>query len=283
MSLSDIARLDTLVTVVDAVNFPRDYFAAQGLAEAGVALDVEDERTVTDLLLEQVEFADVILVNKSELVTAEQRAVLVGLLRSLNATAAIHCTSHGNIDLAQVLDTGRFDFAKAQQAPGWLREIRGEHLPETEAYGIHSFVYRARRPFHPQRFHDFLQCPVHSGRLIRSKGYFWLATRPTQAGVLSQAGGILHHGLAGLWWAAVDSADWPEDAESQRRIQEKWTQDSGDCRQELVFIGQHLDEAQIRQALDACLLDDPEMARGVDGWQSFSDPFPSWQADDLDA
>ncbi|HEX6592958.1 MAG TPA: zinc metallochaperone GTPase ZigA [Moraxellaceae bacterium] len=282
VSLSDVARLDTLVTVVDAVNFPRDYFAAQGLAEAGVALDVEDERTVTDLLLEQVEFADVILVNKSELVSAEQRAVLVGLLRSLNATAAIHCTSHGNIALDQVLDTHRFDFEKAQQAPGWLREMRGEHVPETEAYGIHSFVYRARRPFHPQRFHDFLQYPVPSGRLIRSKGYFWLATRPALAGVMSQAGGILHHGLAGRWWAAVDAADWPEDEEFRARIQEKWTQDSGDCRQELVFIGQHLDEARIRDALDACLLDDAEMALGPQGWRQFPDPFPSWQVDDLE-
>lgn len=164
VSLSDVARLDTMVTVVDAVNFPQEYFAARPLAEAGESLGEDDERTVTDLLLEQVEFADVILVSKADLVPREVLEMLLGLLGYLNAAADIRCMSHGEIGLEHVLDTGRFDFERASQAPGWLREMRGEHRPETDEYGITSLAYRARRPFHPQRFWDFLQTPMATGR-----------------------------------------------------------------------------------------------------------------------
>lgn len=276
ISLSDVARLDTLVTVVDAVNFAPEYFAARALAEAGEALGEDDERTGTDLLIEQVEFADVLLLSKTDLLPEAELAALEAVLRSLNATADIVRMSHGQVALERVLDTGRFDFEKAQQAPGWLQELRGEHMPETQEYGIASLVYRARRPFHPQRFHDFLQAPLARGRLLRSKGYFWLATRPAQAAVLAQAGGILHHGLAGLWWAAVEPEGWPQDAEDRARIMANWEEGSGDCRQELVFIGQQLDMQALRAALDSCLLSDAEMAAGVEVWEQLVDPFPLW-------
>ncbi len=276
-SLSDVARLDTLVTVVDAVNFPAEYFAARPLAETGESLGEDDARTVTDLLIEQVEFADVILISKTDLVAPEDVDALEAVLRTLNTVARIRRMARGHMPLSEVLDTGLFDFARAEQAPGWLREMRGEHVPETEEYGIASFCYRARRPFHPQRFWNFLHQHWSNGRLVRSKGYFWLASRPALAGTLSQAGGILHHGVAGHWWAAVDEADWPEDEESRARILAKWDGEMGDCRQELVFIGQQVDETRVRAELDACLLSDDEMAAGAGVWATYPDPFPAWE------
>jgi G3E family GTPase len=276
-SLSDVARLDTLVTVVDAVNFPAEYFAARPLADAGESLGEEDERTVTDLLVEQVEFADVILVSKTDLVASEDVGALEAVLRTLNTTAQIHRMAQGRVSLDKVLDTGLFDVERAQQAPGWLKEMRGEHVPETEEYGIRSFAYRARRPFHPQRFWNFLHQDWNNGRLVRSKGYFWLASRPALAGTLSQAGGILHHGVAGHWWAAVDEAHWPQDEESRERILAKWDVEMGDCRQELVFIGQQVDEQRVRDELDACLLSRDELAAGAAAWAHYADPFPAWE------
>lgn len=277
VSLSDVARLDTLVTVVDAVNFPEEYFAARDLRETGESLGEDDERTVTDLLIEQVEFADVILISKTDLVEATDVDALEAVLRTLNVGARIVRASKGMISLDQVLDTKLFDFDKAKQSPGWLQEMRGEHIPESEEYGIASFVYRARRPFHPQRFWNFLYQPWQNGRLLRSKGYFWLATRPALAGVMSQAGGILHHGVAGHWWVAMEEEAWPDDDESRERIMEKWDEEMGDCRQELVFIGQKVDAHKVRAELAACLLNDKEMALGAEAWQTFFDPFPAWE------
>lgn len=276
VSLSDVARLDTLVTVVDARSFLDEYFAARPLREAGESLGEDDARTITDLLVEQVEFADVILINKTDLVSSEEVATLTGVLRYLNTEADIIPVERGQPDLSRVLDTQRFDFERARRAPGWLREMRGEHLPETLEYGIASFTWRARRPLHPQRFRDLLHGPWPSGRLLRSKGYFWLATRPALAGVLSQAGGILHHGVAGQWWAAVDPGQWPEDEADRAAIRARWDEEVGDCRQELVFIGQDMDVALVTAALDKCLLDDAEMQQGVAAWSSLPDPFPAW-------
>ena len=173
-SLSDLARLDTLVTVVDGLNFLADYQGADSLAERGETLGEDDERSLSDLLVEQVEFADVILVSKIDLIGSAERDELLAILRRLNPDADIQPMVMGQVPLARILDTGRFDFQRAERAPGWLKELRGEHLPETEAYGISSSVYRARRPFHPQRFHDFLARPWSNGRLLRSKGFFWL-------------------------------------------------------------------------------------------------------------
>lgn len=276
VSLSDVAHLDTMVTVVDAVNFLHDYDTAQNLADTDESLGEEDERTVADLLIEQVEFADVLLINKADLVTKQSIERLYGVLRSLNSEAAIHVIENGRISLDKVLHTGKFDFDKAQQAPGWLKEMRGEHVPETEEYGIASFVYRARKPFHPQKFYEFLHSRDLAGKLLRSKGYFWLASRPHYAGQFSQAGGIARYGFAGLFWKAVPKEQWPEDETYLASIREQWQEPFGDMRQELVFIGQNLDQASMVKQLDDCLLQEQEISAGEPYWISLPDPFPAW-------
>ncbi|WP_339900017.1 zinc metallochaperone GTPase ZigA [uncultured Gilvimarinus sp.] len=276
VSLSDISRLDTMVTVVDAVNFSAEYEHAKDLKDSDENLGEDDERSVTDLLVEQVEFADVILISKTDLVDEQALRQLQGLLRGLNHDAEIVPIANGEVALNKVLGTGRFDFTRAQQSPLWLKEIRGEHTPETEEYGIGSFVYRARRPFHPRKFFEFIQNPAATGRLIRSKGYFWLASRPEFAGQWSQAGGIARHGAAGMFWRAVPEQHWPEDEEALAFIREKWQEPFGDMRQELVFIGQGLDQNAMTQALDNCLLDDDQLIRGKESWKQLPDPFPRW-------
>lgn len=273
-SLSDVAQLDTMVTVVDAYNFLRDYSSHDSLQARGESLGEEDERTVVDLLIEQIEFCDVIVVNKIDLVDADQRAQLMAILQRLNPRARIVSAEFGRVALSQVLSTRLFDFEQASQAPGWLKELRGEHTPETQEYGISSFVYRARRPFHPMRFHRLIESDWPG--VVRSKGFFWLASRPAFAGSWSQAGGVCRHGLAGRWWAAVPLEQWPEDAETVAHIRERWEEGTGDARQELVLIGMQMDEAVLRGRLDACLLDDVEMAQGPHEWMTYSDPFPLW-------
>ncbi len=272
-SLSDLARLDTMVTVVDGMNFLQDFHAAEALATRGETLGEEDERSITDLLIEQVEFADVLLVSKIDLISSEQREELLAILRSLNPEADIVPAVMGQVPLARILDTRRFDFDKAAQAPGWLKEMRGEHVPETQEYGIASSSYLARRPFHPQRFHAFLNQSWSNGRLLRSKGYFWLASRPGEAFSWSQAGGLMRYGQAGHWWSAVPETQWPQDEESRAAIMTKWDAQVGDCRQELVFIGQSIDFARLRAELDACLLTPGELAAGPAGWAELADPF----------
>ena len=207
VSLSDVADLDTMVTVVDAVNFLKDYEEAKYLQETGESLGEDDERSVADLLADQVEFADLILISKTDLATPAEVERLTAILKTLNTDARIIPISHGQVDLDDVLNTGLFDFERAQQAPGWLKEMRGEHVPETEEYGIGSFTYEARRPFNPEKFHQFLHSTDRYGKLIRSKGYFWLATRPQFAGQWNQAGGIARYGFAGMFWKAVPKED----------------------------------------------------------------------------
>jgi G3E family GTPase len=276
-SLSQVARLDTLVTVVDGVNFLFQYHEAKSLAEAGESLGEEDERNVADLLVDQIEFCDVLLVSKTDLIDVRTLGELEAVLKSLNPDARIIPISHGEVPLEAVLDTGRFSFDRAQQAPGWLKEMRGEHVPETEEYGISSFSFEARRPFHPARFFEVLHGDWGDGTLLRSKGFFWLASRPQYAGQWSQAGGIAHHGFAGLFWRAVPESRWPQEPEYRASILEKWQEPFGDMRQELVFIGQGLDATDIRRRLEACLLDDDELARGKDYWVTLPDPFPDWR------
>ena len=278
-SLADLARLDTMVTVVDGVNFLRDLHEAEALAERGESLGEDDERSVTDLLIDQVEFADVILVSKIDLISGAEREELLALLARLNPQAEVLPMVMGRVPLAKILDTGRFDFERAAQAPGWLAELRGEHVPETEEYGIASTAWRARRPLHPQRFHDFLHREWDNGRLLRSKGWFWLASRPEEAGSWSQAGGLMRHGYAGRWWHAVPREQWPQDAESQAAILAHWQDGCGDRRQELVFIGQHVDFARLHAELDACLLSEAEMALGEQAWLALDDPFDAWLAE----
>ncbi|MBB5019399.1 G3E family GTPase [Chitinivorax tropicus] len=272
--LSDMARLDTMVTVVDGYNFLKDYTSTDMLADRGESMGEEDERGIVELLIEQIEFCDVLVLNKTDLMTADEQARLTAILRTLNPDAHIVPSQFGQVPLNVLLNTGRFDFDRAAQAPGWLKALRGEHVPETTVYGISSFSYTARRPFHPQRFWACLHQEWDG--VLRSKGFFWLANRPDFAGNWSQAGGAMRYGAAGLWWAAVDRADWPEDPEYMCMIEASWQTPYGDRRQELVFIGIGLDESAIRQRLDDCLLTEAEMALGVGGWCHFPDPFPAW-------
>ncbi|MEG3768260.1 zinc metallochaperone GTPase ZigA [Alteromonas sp. 14N.309.X.WAT.G.H12] len=276
VSLSDVARLDTMVTVVDGVNFLKDYYEAKYLHEAGESLGEEDERSVADLLVDQVEFADVLLISKTDLVEQAQVERLIATLKTLNTHARIIPICEGKVPIEEVLNTGLFNFERAQQAPGWLKEMRGEHVPETEEYGISSFSYVARRPFHPEKFFQLLHSLKIFGKLIRSKGHFWLATRPEFVGQWSQAGGIARYGFAGMFWKALPKEQWPTDEEYLAAIEKVWVEPFGDMRQELVFIGQGLDKEGMVQALDACLLSEDEMCLGKGYWLTLPDPFPAW-------
>jgi G3E family GTPase len=277
-SLADIARLDTMVTVVDAVNFMRDYMDAMSLKEINADLGDDDERNIADLLADQIEFCDVILISKVDLITQAELVDLKAILTSLNRYAEIIPMVMGNVPVNKILNTQRFDFDKASQAPGWLQEMRGTHKPEIEEYGITSFVYNARKPFHPERFYHYLHhADWNNGTLLRSKGFFWLASRPEWVGTWSQAGGTMQHGCAGRWWANVPKAEWPE--EYIEDICTHWQEPFGDCRQELVFIGQNMNAGQTYQELDACLLTDTELAAGEAIWRNYRDEFPAWISD----
>ena len=280
VSLSDVADLDTMVTVVDAVNFLKDYEAAQYLQETGESLGEEDERSVSDLLVDQVEFSDVILISKTDLVETADIERLMAILKTLNTHAQIVPIEKGQVDIDTVLSTGLFNFERAQQAPGWLKEMRGEHVPETEEYGISSFTYTARLPFHPEKFHQFLHNTQAYGKLIRSKGYFWLASRPELAGQWNQAGGIARYGFAGMFWKSIPEENWPDDPEYLASIKKQWVEPFGDMRQELVFIGQELDQDKITEALDKCLLCEAELLQGKAFWETLPDPFPAWGESD---
>jgi G3E family GTPase len=272
-SLSDVARLDTMVTVVDAINLLRDYVSADFLRDRGEAMGAEDERTLVDLLTDQIEFADTIVINKFFDVSEENQRDVISVVRALNPGAAIITADHGQVPLETIFDTGRFDFEQAERNPRWARELAGEHTPESDEYGITSFVYRARRPLHPQRFFDFLH--LQWPGVLRAKGYFWLATRMDWAGSLHQAGAALEHQAAGFWWAS-DLATPPDNAEVWAEMQRDWHPEFGDRRQELVFIGIDMNETAVRALLDPCLLTDAELALGSDAWCAFADPFPRW-------
>ncbi|MEW9879084.1 MULTISPECIES: zinc metallochaperone GTPase ZigA [Pseudomonas] len=273
-SLGEVARLDTMVTVVDSFNFLRDYSSRDSLQARGESLGEEDVRTVVDLLIEQIEFCDVIVLNKIDLISEDERQQLIAILNSLNPRAKMEISEFGKVPLDRVLNTGLFDFDEASRAPGWLQEMRGTHTPETEEYGIRSFVYRARRPFHPERFHELVEREWPG--VVRSKGYFWLASEPAMAGNWSQAGAVARHGPAGYWWAAIPQDRWPTDTESVENIRAKWDKDVGDARQELVLIGMDMDEPALRASFDACLLTDEEMALGPKGWMKLANPLPGW-------
>lgn len=270
-SLSDIARLDTMVTVVDAYNFLRDYQSKTTLAEHGETLGEEDERHVVDLLIEQVEFCDVLVITKCDLVTKAQEQQLIAILRVLNPRAEIVCTVHGNVDLHKILNTHKFDFEQAQQAPGWLHTLRGEEVPESDTYGMSSFAYETHLPFHPQRLMQFFNnLPAN---LVRAKGYFWLSTRPADALVWSLAGTLGNVSHAGTWWAATPREHWPQDKQSIDWILKHWHKQFGDRRQQLVFIGQGLDEAGMKAQLTQCLIQPEE----IEGMTTLPDPFPVFE------
>lgn len=273
-SLSDVARLDTMATVVDAKSFLADWHSEDDLRARKAALGDDDERTVADLLVEQVEFANVIVVNKIDLVSHEEVERLKAMLRHLNPEAAILLTERGRIAPKAILDTKLFDFEKAALAPGWMKEMRGEHVPETEEYGISSFVYRDRRPFHPQRFWDFLHANWEG--VLRSKGFFWIASRMNVMGSWSHAGGSASAEPVGIWYAALPESEWPTDPEFRRDIESNWEAPWGDRRQELVFIGANMDRGALLAGLERSLLTDDELAGGPKTWATLTDPFSSW-------
>ena len=277
VSLSDVARLDTMVTVVDAFNFLKDYDDAKYLQDTGESLGEDDERSVADLLVDQVEFSDVILISKIDLVDQSDLHKLKGILRSLNTTAKIIPITKGQVEIDDVLNTRLFNFDKAQEAPGWLKEMRGDHTPETEEYGISSFTFVARRPFYPDKFYEFVHNTNKFGKLIRSKGYFWLGSRLEYAGQWSQAGGIARYGFAGMFWKSVPKQNWPTYEESLKIIKQNWEEPFGDMRQELVFIGQGLDKEAMIGALENCLVTEDDLLKGEEFWTTLNDPFPPWQ------
>ncbi len=279
LTLGDLARLDTMATVVDASTFLQQYETAPTLSELKMEVDEQDERTVADLLVEQVEFANVIVLNKTDTVTTEQLERLKSLLHRLNPQARLHCCERGHLDSTLLLGTGLFDLEQAQDSLAWQVEAAsGHHTPETEEYGISSFVYRARRPFHPQR----LWAALHrswSG-VLRGKGFLWLASRPGMVGVWAQVGQSLSVEPAGGWWAEdVARPEQLTDGEERERLQAVWEEPWGDRRQELVFIGQQMDRDLICRWLDKALLTDDEMALGWDAWQGLADPWPAWSVE----
>ncbi len=273
-SLNDLARLDTLVTVVDARNFLEDYHSADDLRGRGQALSEQDGRTLAHLLTDQIEFANVILINKADAVSAEQLDEIRGIVRALNPRARVHETRQSRVPLAEVLQTGLFTMAEAEQAGGWLDSLAG-HTPETEEYGISNFVYRARRPFHPQRFHAWLRDPWPG--VIRAKGLFWLATRMQLAGFVSQAGVLRDTRALGFFWSAVGEHEWPQDAASRAEIESHMEGPYGDRRTEIVLIGRGMDRDTLSRAFDAVLLTDEEFAKGPNFWAQLPDPFPRWE------
>lgn len=271
VSLSDFAKLDTMVTVVDAASLLADYSSADLLRDRGMQRDGEDRRTLIDLLVDQIEFADVVVINKISDATEEIRAEVRKTVAALNPDAHQVETDFGKVSLATILSTGLFDEAKAAAHPLWHKELYspGAHVPETEEYGVSSFVYRTRRPFDPIRFRAFLDEPWPG--VIRAKGHFWLATRPRHVGLMSAAGAQRRCEPMGLWWAAVPRQDWPSHHQFRQHIERRWDSAWGDRRQELVFIGVDMDETAVRSALDDCLASsDPR------DWSALEDPFPAW-------
>lgn len=274
-SLSDVARLDTMVTVVDAINLTKDFSSHDFLSDRGETAGEGDERTLVTLLTEQIEFADVIVLNKvtdagpARVLTARQ------IIRALNPDAKVIETDNSVVAADDILATGRFDFDRAHLHPQWAKELYGfaDHVPETEEYGIRSFVYRARRPFDPARVHAVLNGDLPG--VIRAKGHLWLATRPEWAAEFSLAGAVSTVSPLGLWWAAVPEERWPAHPMAREEIMQNWDEAWGDRRQELVFIGAGMDEAALRAALDGALVaGDDYHPRD---WEGLADPFPQWR------
>ena len=274
-SLNDIARLDTMVTVVDARNFLDDYYSAESLEDREMAVSKEDGRSLVNLLVDQVEFANVILINKVDAVSAEELADVRGIILALNPNARVLETVRAEVPLKEVMGTGLFTMDEAEQTKGWLDSLQ-QHTPETEEYGISNFVFRARRPFHPQRFYEMLQGTWPG--VVRAKGMFWLASRMDMAGFFSQAGVMRSTQAMGYFWSAVDLNEWTQDPVSLAEITNNLQQPYGDRRTEMVIIGRDMDQEALIARLSQCLLTDAEMAAGPDGWTKFEDPFPSWMS-----
>ena len=275
VSLSHISRLDTMVTVVDAASFLRDYNEAESLQSRGESLGEEDNRTVTDLLIDQIEFADVIVLNKLDLVTKKQAEEVEAIVKALNPVAEIIPTTQSEVPLNRVLDTNLFDYAKAEASAGWIRELQGEHTPETEEYGISSFTYKTSMPFDGKKIDTFFEDKSNWNGVLRSKGFFWVAANHRIAYEWAQAGGVNAVRPVGFWWSAMPQDNWQMPEEQRPDNQPDWHENFGDRKQLLVFIGQEMDEKKIRAGLDACLLEESVANSGIDSWPVFENPFPT--------
>ena len=275
-SLEDMSDLDTMVTVVDAANFENDFGSPDKLRDRGQHVDSEDVRSIIDLLVDQIEFSDIILLNKIDTVDSATRARIIAGIKSINSRAELIETSYGQIDPKRILNTGLFDIESAEQMPDWLKILQNEPVPETEEYGIGHFVYRARRPFHPERFRKWMAQDWPG--VIRSKGFFWLATRMPYVGLWSRAGMQSDIQMAGKWFAAIPRHMWPNDPEEIELVKSNWQDPHGDRRQEIVVIGyvDKMDETFLNECFDACLLTEEEMQGGEQAWSKLPDPFPSW-------
>ena len=275
-SLSDVARLDTMVTVVDAVNLLRDYSSHEFLHDRGESMGDEDNRTLVHLLTDQIEFADVVILNKVDDADPHQVDAARKIIRSLNADARIIETNHSDVPTETILDTGLFDYEKAHEHPFWAKELYGyaDHLPETEEYGVTSFVYRARLPFDPTRIHELLNADLPG--VIRAKGHFWIATRPDWVAEFSLAGALSSVNPLGTWWASVPIERWPSEEHAQAYLAAHWQEPWGDRRQEIVFIGSGIDWPELRSRLDSCLVP-KNLASSPDSLPDMPDPFPLWQ------
>ncbi|QPA30451.1 GTP-binding protein [Thermaerobacillus caldiproteolyticus] len=271
IDLTKKCRLDTMVTVVDANRFWADFASGESLLDRKQAVDETDTREVADLLIDQIEFANVILLNKVDLIRPEEAKELECVLKKLNPEAKIIQTTFGQVPLDEILNTHLFDFEKASQAAGWMKELNEEHTPETEEYGISSFVYRRRRPFHPERFMNWLEnWPVE---VVRAKGFFWLASRNNMCCLLSQAGTSIMIQGAGEWVAVYPETERQQILKEDPELLAKWDETYGDRMTELVFIGIDMNLQEIETSLDECLLTEEEMNQN---WATFLDPLPEF-------
>lgn len=275
-SLSDVARLDTMVTVVDAVNLLGDFSSHDFLQDRGETMGEEDERTLVHLLTDQIEFADVVILNKVDDAGPDKVDAARKIIRSLNADAEIVEVNHSAVAAEKILDTGLFDFEKAHEHPMWAKELYGfaDHVPETEEYGVASYVYRARLPFVPERILEVLNGDLPG--VIRAKGHFWISTRPDWVAEFSLAGALSSVQPLGTWWASVPEERRPTHDSVRAYMQAHWQDPWGDRRQEIVFIGAGIDWPTLRARLDACLV--PAVAGlGPDTLPDYPDPFPNWR------
>ena len=275
-SLSEIAELDTMVTVVDAGNFMKDFGSWDDLTDRRIGLDDEDDRNIVDLLVEQVEFANVVVINKTDLISPYDLEQLDRIIGKLNPNALVLHSTESRVPLTEILGTKRFQLAEAETMPDWLADPRGEEQTETEEYGISSFVYRRHRPLHPKRLSDLvIKGDLDEGffaGILRSKGLLWLASRHDCAFDWSQAGCSIRLNPAGYWWAAAPEEEWPEEEDQIAEIRDNFVGEYGDRHQELVFIGQKLDQSLIESMLDDCLLTDEEFVQGPAVWEKYDDP-----------
>ena len=276
LSLSDVAELDTMVTVVDAANLINNYSSTDFLRDRGESLGEQDERTLVDLLVEQIEFANVILLNKVDLISKEQLKTVTAIIRGLNTKAKIIETTLSKVELKEVMDTKLYNLEEAQDHPLWAQELYNPnaHVPETDEYGITSFVYRARAPFDPKRIHEFFTQEWPG--VIRAKGFFWLSSRPDFVGEISQAGAFVKHKGIGRWWASVPESKWPDREAVEDAIGQYWTDSYGDRRQEIVFIGlkNQMRQDSLWKRLDSCLVEDYLSAPKA--FENSDDPFSTW-------